>query len=140
MVNDVWNPELEFKNVFNTMVIESYGTNDNFAFWFDGNSSIMEYTKALQVTFACDFDFESFPFDSHECDLDFVSIPHLKYHINYTHDTPCGACASFCGFDCTEKLGRIMHRDKVMNKDRAERIENLEQEIMQEDNFYVFSM
>ena len=25
----------------------------------------------MKVKFACDFNFESFPFDSHECDLDF---------------------------------------------------------------------
>ena len=72
-------------------------------------------------------------FKCHECDLDFVSIPHLKYHINYTHDTPCGVCGSFCGFVCTEELGKIMLRDEVMNKGRAERIEGLEKEIMQEN-------
>ena len=69
----------------------------------------------------------------YECDLDFLSIPHLKFHINYTHDTRCGICASFCGLRCTEELGRYILRDKVMNSDRADRIKNLEEEIMQEN-------
>ena len=35
----------------------------------------------MKVKFACDFNFESFPFDSHECDLDF-GAPSNSY--NYT--------------------------------------------------------
>ena len=44
----------------------------------------------------------------HECELDFASIPHLEFHIKYTHDTPCGVCSSYCGSECLEKLGKIM--------------------------------
>ena len=41
----------------------------------------MKFYQSMKVKFACDFNFESFPFDSHECDLDFGS-PSNSY--NYT--------------------------------------------------------
>ena len=47
-----------------------------FDFWLkhvNDSYNIMKFYQSMKVKFACDFNFESFPFDSHECDLDFGS-------------------------------------------------------------------
>ena len=71
-------------------------------------------------------------FKCKECDLNFISIPHWKFHINYVHDIPCGACGSFCEFKCAEKLAKIMMNDENMNQGRAKMIKSIEEEVIQE--------
>ena len=47
-----------------------------FDFWLqhvNDSYNIMKFYQSMKVEFACDFNFESYPFDSHECDLDFGS-------------------------------------------------------------------
>ena len=73
-------------------------------------------------------------FKCHECDLNFLSIIHLKYHINYSHDTPCNICDSFCGNKCAEELGKYMFKNEAANKARAGRIADLEEEVKHEYN------
>ena len=50
-----------------------------------------------------------------ECDLSFISVPHLKFHIKTVHDTPCGTCGSLCEFECAE-TGLEMMKFSDMNK------------------------
>ena len=64
--------------------------------------------------------------------LKFISVPHWKFHINYVHDIPCGACGSFCEFKCAEKLAKIMMNDEHMNQGQAKMIQNIEEEVIQE--------
>ena len=55
-----------------------------FDFWLEhvnDSYNIMKFYQSMKVTFACDFNFESFPFDSHECDLDFGS-PSNSYNFS----------------------------------------------------------
>ena len=66
-----------------------------------------------------------------ECDLNFISVPHLKFHINYVHDTPCGTCGSLCEFECAE-TGAVMIKFEHIKQNQAETIINLEEEVIQE--------
>ena len=41
--------------------------------------------------------------DCKECENQFVSDVHLKYHIEFYHDARCGDCCSFCDKTCSEQ-------------------------------------
>ena len=70
-------------------------------------------------------------FQCKECDLCFISVPHLKFHINYVHDIPCGNCGSLCEFKCPE-TGVVMMKFQHIKQSQAETIKNLEEEVIQE--------
>ena len=40
-------------------------------FWYFHPENMMEYQQSLKVTIYCSMDFKHFPFDSHNCDLNF---------------------------------------------------------------------
>ena len=39
-----------------------------------------------------------------ECELNFSSQTHLRFHTQYQHDNPCVHCDSFCSDRCSEML------------------------------------
>ena len=49
------------------------GTTDKEFFWFKYPNTF-EYHQSLKVTIYCSFNFKSFPFDSHHCDLTLIDI------------------------------------------------------------------
>ena len=54
-------------------------------------------------------------FHSHkcrECNKDFVSEIHLRYHLKYSHDVVCMHCNSYCGDVCSEKFVEAMSMDR----------------------------
>ena len=82
---DVWSPDLKFSRVVDSKSVSFWGKNiRQFDFWIvhvNDSYNIMKFYQSMKVTFACDFNFESFPFDSHECDLDFGS-PSNSYNFS----------------------------------------------------------
>ena len=38
-----------------------------------------------------------------ECDRDFISNVHLRYHLTCNHDTRCNDCLSYCEQNCAKK-------------------------------------
>ena len=74
-IQDVWAPTLTFLKVIEAESILSYGKTSPglFDFWLQrkNNQSHMMFYQAVKVKFTCHFDFEHYPFDSHECHLDF---------------------------------------------------------------------
>jgi hypothetical protein len=51
---------------------KAYGGADKFSLWYLGNHKL-EYGEVFQITFSCQFDFSHFPFDSHECLMEYGS-------------------------------------------------------------------
>ena len=57
-----------------------------FDFWLkhvNDSYNVMKFYQSVKVTIACDFNFESFPFDSHECDLDFGAPAYNKNRLQF---------------------------------------------------------
>ena len=40
-----------------------------------------------------------------ECDLVFVSMTHLRFHLQYSHDCSCPHCSTFCEGSCSGYYG-----------------------------------
>ena len=51
---------------------KAYGGADKFSLWYLGDHKL-EYGELFQFTFSCQFDFSHFPFDSHECMMEYGS-------------------------------------------------------------------
>ena len=67
----VWHPVIEFENLLKLEQKKLYGGNNQFSFWMYYNK--FKYLEMLQLTFSCPFHFSNFPFDSHECHLEYGS-------------------------------------------------------------------
>ena len=66
----IWQPRFKFPNVLKYELTKEYGATNTFVFWYLGNQ-MMEYGQQFQLTFFCHFDFTNFPFDSHECRIEY---------------------------------------------------------------------
>ena len=49
---------------------EVYGGEDKFSFWYIGNQTL-EYGEEFHLTISCPLHFSNFPFDSHECRVEY---------------------------------------------------------------------
>ena len=65
-------PSLRFFNVKSIDKQSNYGARKTKYYWI-GHPHQFEYREILKVTPYCNFKFEDFPFDEHECDLNFGS-------------------------------------------------------------------
>ena len=74
----VWRPDITFRKIVGIETLPTYGNDEKFQLWFCATDNHMEYFQAVKVTFACKFDFTNYPFDSHNCNLDF-GIPSAYY-------------------------------------------------------------
>ena len=70
----VWRPSIQWLKVIDTEILRFYGNNQQFRLWFNIHKNHMELYQYIKVTFACNYNFENYPFDSHECDFDFGMI------------------------------------------------------------------
>ena len=81
-LNDVWIPNAVFLRVVDTKSIIPYGKDDGtFDCWIileDGVARINFY-QALMVTTTCNYEFSDFPFDEHECHIDF-GLPQYTFN------------------------------------------------------------
>ena len=84
-------PKLRFKNVKEVKKLDEFGPppdNDFFYFVYPGH---LFYVERLKITTYCPFDFTTFPFDTHQCNLTFgLSSSHYgDYKLlltNITHE------------------------------------------------------
>ena len=70
-LDKVWNPELKFRKMVHSEILPKVGKVLNFDMWFDGNTNEMDYYQDIKLEIACNFNFEDYPFDKHNCDIDF---------------------------------------------------------------------
>ena len=59
-----------FGNVLKYEKTKVYGDTSTFSFWYMGNQTL-EYSEEIKLTFFCSFQFTDFPFDVHECRIEF---------------------------------------------------------------------
>ena len=64
----IWHPTIEFDNLLKYEKQEVYGDPDATSFLYEGNE-ILSYSEEVKLVLSCDFKFEKFPFDSHNCKL-----------------------------------------------------------------------
>ena len=74
----IYTPTLKILAAKSIQRTRNYGAKDQDYFWFLYPNSIIEYQQALKVTIYCSFNFQSFPFDNHICDVKFGGIGNLK--------------------------------------------------------------
>ena len=81
--DQVERPDMMFLNSFALEKLPLVGANEFRYFWFYGYR--FEYAEYLKLDLGCHFDFSSFPFDYHECDLRYYSpsydAPMLSFEI-----------------------------------------------------------
>ena len=106
--NNVWAPEIVFRQIVSTEIIPPYGKGvGKYDFWVSKRNSsyYMNFYQYLKITTSCNFDFNDFPFDHHDCELDF------GFHQNE--------------FNRTVRINPI----KVLNHDTTATILNYEKDI-----------
>ena len=72
--NMVWSPDIGFEHLLMLEKIESLGGGRNSKssyYFFHSKSNYLFYGVSLQLTFSCHSNFADFPFDSHECPMEF---------------------------------------------------------------------
>ena len=84
-----------------------------------GSSRYIEHME-LRHTSRCD-----------KCELRFISAPHLKYHNETLHDTPCDICGLICELECVETCSPIKNfSDHTQHQ--AKYIDKLEKDLILE--------
>ena len=53
--------------------VRGLGGNEAFSFWFLNwnDNAVMEYSEDVLLTFSCGFNFKHYPFDSHDCIMEY---------------------------------------------------------------------
>ena len=70
-------PDLRIHKAKEVISDKVIGQNNDFNYFWFGPPNKLQYQQRLKVTIYCSLDFKSFPFDSHQCDLNFG----LKDHV-----------------------------------------------------------
>ena len=68
-----------FRKVVSTEILPTWGRDTPFTMVFNADTHFVEYIQRIKVTFTCDFNFTSYPFDKHDCKMDF-GTPSQKIH------------------------------------------------------------
>ena len=69
----IFTPTLEISGTKKIVRKRKYGAIDKDYFWYFHPDNKMEYQQSLKVIIYCSMDFNHFPFDHHNCDLNFGS-------------------------------------------------------------------
>ena len=69
--NEIYFPTLQISGAKTIQRTRKYGPKDSDYFWFKSPHNF-EYQQALKATIYCSFDFQTYPFDAHYCDFNFV--------------------------------------------------------------------
>ena len=81
----IFTPTLEISGTKKIVRKRKYGAIDKDYLWYFHPENRMEYRQSLQVVIYCSMDFKHFPFDHHNCDLNFgsavLSIEVLKMNV-----------------------------------------------------------
>ena len=68
--NHIWRPILTFDDLLDYKPTRDFGNYGSFSFSYLGNQTL-EYSEEILVKIFCTFDFDDYPFDSHECMLQY---------------------------------------------------------------------
>ena len=93
--NEIRRPSLMFLNAFEVQKMSLFGGDRFDYFWiYTKNQTNFEYAEYLQVKLGCDFGFNKYPFDSHDCDLKFFcpsyDEPMLQFKEIHLYDRRTG--------------------------------------------------
>ena len=71
---------IEFSHLIHLEPTRLYGDRDAFSYWFmqgqhSGSGNIV-YLEQFKLTLICFFDFSKFPFDAHDCNIEFGESYH----------------------------------------------------------------
>lgn len=73
---------IEFGNLLKYEKTSVYGDTSTFSFWYWGNQTL-EYDEEIKLTLFCNFQFMDYPFDSHECRVEYgddsLGISQIKF-------------------------------------------------------------
>ena len=116
MIKNVWHPEIAFRNVKSAETVPLWGTDQRFGFWFNVKNHNLEYYQSMKVTVYCNFQFNTYPFDEHECDFDF--------------GTP----------SATAKSGMNFGPIQILNSDSKSTVLNEERAVENDHLPYIFSI
>ena len=71
----MWSPQITFRPLLENKKSIPYGGSQSFALWGikrpNKHNANMMYFEDFQLTISCDFNFSKFPFDLHECPLEY---------------------------------------------------------------------
>ena len=73
--NEIYFPTLKISGAKTIQRTRNYGPKDSDYFWFQSPHNF-EYQQELKATIYCSFDFQTYPFDTHYCDFNFVAVDH----------------------------------------------------------------
>ena len=88
VANTVWSPDIGFGHLVMLEKMEGIGgrrTSKSSTYLYAPEENSLLYGVPLQLTFSCHFDFAKFPFDSHECPMEFGEM--LKETKDVTYNT-----------------------------------------------------
>ena len=93
--NEIRRPSLMFLNAFEVQKMSLFGGDRFNYFWiYTKNQTNFEYAEYLQVKLGCDFEFNNYPFDRHDCDLKFFcpsyDEPMLEFKEIHLYDSFTG--------------------------------------------------
>ena len=77
--SQIYSPALQIINGKNLQKTRKFGPTEKDYFWLRVPNSRLEYQQAIKVTLYCIFNFESFPFDSNQCDFSFFPSDNANY-------------------------------------------------------------
>ena len=89
VANTVWSPDIGFGHLVMLEKMEGIGgrrTSKSGYYFYASDWKSLAYGVQLQLTFSCHFDFAGFPFDSHECPMEFGE--RLKSTKDVTYNAP----------------------------------------------------
>ena len=68
---DIWHPQIYISNSVKTQNIVSFarGVDAISSLWYSSTNNYLYYSTIFSTTISCDLNFQTFPFDSHECIL-----------------------------------------------------------------------
>ena len=69
---DIWHPKLMFTKSHYVQKVKGYGFKDAVQFYMTRKALVR--SEFLRIKFPCRFNFQSYPFDKHECKLEFYDI------------------------------------------------------------------
>ena len=86
VANTVWSPDIGFGHLVMLEKMEGIGgrrTSKSSTYLYAPEENSLLYGVPLQLTFSCHFDFAKFPFDSHECPMEFGERLGQKPYVTY---------------------------------------------------------
>lgn len=78
----IWHPPIEFGHLLKFEKNDQYGGSKSVFFKYHGNHTFA-YGEKFKLTISCQFRFEAYPFDSHECPVEFGDFTIGKEKLTY---------------------------------------------------------